>query len=191
MGSPEKILAAAAAEFAEKGYHGVRMEHVADRAKLNKSLVYRHFGDRDGLFAAVLRDQIARRTGFVGALPEDLGEALLAWARRQAKDAAFNRLVGEEGLRHTGGVPVEADLRRDYYAFQVDDLRSRQAAGRVRADLPPEPLFFALLVLTVGPVLLPQIFDLVLGEDGEASWEDFLTRFAGCLAPGSEGPGGA
>jgi len=61
------ILDAAELEFLERGYAGVRMEHVADRAGYNKSLVYRHFGGREGLWEAVLERVAARRDAHVQA----------------------------------------------------------------------------------------------------------------------------
>jgi len=48
------ILAAATGEFAEYGLGGARMDRIAERAGLNKRLIYYYFEDKEKLFQAVL-----------------------------------------------------------------------------------------------------------------------------------------
>ena len=48
------ILAAARDEFAECGLGGARMDRIAERAGLNKRLIYYYFEDKEKLFQAVL-----------------------------------------------------------------------------------------------------------------------------------------
>jgi AcrR family transcriptional regulator len=48
------ILAAARDEFAEYGLGGARMDRIAERAGLNKRLIYYYFEDKERLFQAVL-----------------------------------------------------------------------------------------------------------------------------------------
>jgi AcrR family transcriptional regulator len=48
------ILAAARHEFAEFGLGGARMDRIAERANLNKRLIYYYFADKEALFQAVL-----------------------------------------------------------------------------------------------------------------------------------------
>ena len=53
-GSRERLLKAATAEFAHKGLLGARVDVIARMAKINKQLIYYHFGDKQGLYLAVL-----------------------------------------------------------------------------------------------------------------------------------------
>lgn len=48
------ILAAARDEFAQFGLGGARMDRIAERAGLNKRLIYYYFADKEKLFQAVL-----------------------------------------------------------------------------------------------------------------------------------------
>lgn len=48
------ILASARDEFAARGLAGARMDSIAERAGLNKRLIYYYFGSKDDLFLAVL-----------------------------------------------------------------------------------------------------------------------------------------
>lgn len=52
--SQSTILAAARDEFAEYGLGGARMDRIAERAGLNKRLIYYYFADKESLFQAVL-----------------------------------------------------------------------------------------------------------------------------------------
>ena len=182
--TPEKILDAASAEFEAHGFDGCRLEHVAKRAGVNKALVYRHFGGKEQLYRETLCQEIQQRREFIGRLPDSLADMLVAWSRRQREDTQFIRLIGREGLRDDGGTPLEAESRKAYYAEQIEMLRSMQTAGELREDIDPEVLFFALLVLTVGPVLLPQIMRLAVpGEDRDLRWETFLAKLAELFEP--------
>jgi AcrR family transcriptional regulator len=52
--SQSTILAAARDEFAEYGLGGARVDRIAERAGLNKRLIYYYFEDKEKLFQAVL-----------------------------------------------------------------------------------------------------------------------------------------
>src|SRR3954453_3066856 len=58
-GTKRKILDAAACEFARSGPDGTTIEAIAKLAGVNKERVYNYFGGKPGLFAHVLRDQLA------------------------------------------------------------------------------------------------------------------------------------
>ena len=57
--SREEILRAAMAEFAENGFGGARIEAIAERAGVNKKLIYYYFAAKDELFVAVLEQTYA------------------------------------------------------------------------------------------------------------------------------------
>ncbi|MVA25216.1 TetR/AcrR family transcriptional regulator [Agrobacterium vitis] len=48
------ILDAAIQEFAAKGFAGARVDAIALRSKTNKRMLYHFFGDKEGLYVAVL-----------------------------------------------------------------------------------------------------------------------------------------
>ena len=58
--SPDRILAAAAVEFAARGYAGARVDRIARRARVNKAMLYYHFHSKQGLYRALLRDTFGR-----------------------------------------------------------------------------------------------------------------------------------
>jgi TetR/AcrR family transcriptional regulator len=58
--SPDRILAAAAHEFAARGYAGARVDRIARRARVNKAMLYYHFHSKQSLYRALLRDTFGR-----------------------------------------------------------------------------------------------------------------------------------
>src|SRR3954465_4054968 len=75
--SQHTILAAARDEFAEHGLGGARMDRIAERAGVNKRLIYYYFEDKDRLCQAVLeqtyreiRDE-ERRLNLLALKPAD------------------------------------------------------------------------------------------------------------------------
>lgn len=54
-GSREAILNAAEVIFAEHGFDGARIDTIAETAGYNKSLIFHYYGDKLGLYTAVLQ----------------------------------------------------------------------------------------------------------------------------------------
>jgi AcrR family transcriptional regulator len=53
-GTRQRILQAAIREFAAAGYSGARVDAICKRARANPRMIYHYFGDKDGLYVAVL-----------------------------------------------------------------------------------------------------------------------------------------
>ena len=73
-GSRERVFAAAAAEFAARGYAGANMDRIARAARLNKAMIYYHFTNKAALYREILRDMFAavrREVVDVAAAPLD------------------------------------------------------------------------------------------------------------------------
>lgn len=69
----DQILAAAGAEFVERGYAGTSVAQVAARAGFTKGAVYSNFGGKPELFVAAVQQYFAETV--VGAVAETLGAA--------------------------------------------------------------------------------------------------------------------
>lgn len=55
--SGKAILEAAQRVFAARGFHGARVEEIADRAGVAKGTVFLHFRDKENLLLALVRDR--------------------------------------------------------------------------------------------------------------------------------------
>src|SRR5690242_6783317 len=79
----ERLLAEAAAAFAERGADDVSLEEIARRACVGIGTLYRHFPTRQALLEAVYRDQVeflARQASEL-AESDSPAEALTVWLR--------------------------------------------------------------------------------------------------------------
>jgi AcrR family transcriptional regulator len=67
---PEKrqhLLTMARITFAEKGYDGARLQHIADAAGLSKPALFHHFPSKDALYEAVLDGTVQDLASYVAA----------------------------------------------------------------------------------------------------------------------------
>jgi AcrR family transcriptional regulator len=55
-GVKRDILAVATDEFARKGLSGARVDEIAARTRTSKRMIYYYFGDKEGLYVAVLEE---------------------------------------------------------------------------------------------------------------------------------------
>ncbi|MDE5444135.1 TetR family transcriptional regulator [Bradyrhizobium sp. CSA207] len=108
-----KLLTAARLEFARHGFAGARVDEIAERAGVNKQLVYHYFGDKDALYLAVLewvyediREQ-ERRLNLEGLAPDKAIRKLIeASFDHLAANPDFIVLLNDEnrgGARHVRG----------------------------------------------------------------------------------------
>lgn len=142
--SPEetrsRILAAARTLFAKKGRRGTTTREVAELAGVNEATLFRHFGNKDAMIAAVvthfckaveLKELLA---SLDGDLYGDLSRIALSMASRMeaVRDLILMSLVEEE----QGGPEWEAPWRAPAAMKQLlaDYMATRVAAGELKGD---------------------------------------------------------
>ena len=67
-----RLLQAAREEFTERGIAGARVDRIGLAANANKAQIYHYFGDKDGLFDAVLERFTEEAVGAVAIDADDL-----------------------------------------------------------------------------------------------------------------------
>lgn len=93
--SPDRILAAAAAEFSARGYAGARVDRIARRARVNKAMLYYHFGSKQRLYRTLLRSTFAQvavrltQVADAGDRPEAMVDQAIAALVEVARDQPF------------------------------------------------------------------------------------------------------
>ena len=103
------ILDAAEAVFAERGFHGARIQDIAERARIAVGTVYNHFADKDEVLSALLDERteglLAQvRAGGAGAPAASRGfraslEARVAGMLAYVEEhRAFFAIANEHGL---------------------------------------------------------------------------------------------
>jgi len=177
-----ELLEAARAEFGARSFAAVSLRGVARRAGTTAAMVHYYFGDKHGLFAALLES----------ALQSVLERARAALASRMAEGAAPASAdvlldVVHEALGGAPWMPAlvvrevlsdDAPFRDRFvesYASPMSRLvrralRGEVAAGRLRADLDVDLAFASLLGLVVFPFIAKPVFERVLGFRYDAAF---------------------
>jgi AcrR family transcriptional regulator len=153
----EKILAAALAEFSEKGIAGARVDAIAARAQVNKRMLYYYFGSKDELFQEILQRRLVDRPLHSGFSP--LGER----QRGIEGQDDYVRLVMWEALQTSADQPANAESRRALFQSLIDAVVDAQRDGVLPDDLDPAQVVLSELVLVLGPFLVPQLTQLITG----------------------------
>ncbi len=148
------ILLAAREEFSRTGLGGARVERIAEKAAVDKKLVYYYFKDKDGLFAAALESVYAEIRD--AQLYLDLqGMPPLIALRRLIEftwdyyiaHPEFITLLNSENLhlaRHLQGSPRIRELNSPLVDSLSDILERGQKQGLFRAGIDPVQLYITI-----------------------------------------------
>jgi AcrR family transcriptional regulator len=170
----EEVLCAARALVGEHGTAAVTMEDVAARADVGKGTVFRRFGSREGLMAALLDASEREWQAAVISGPPPLGPGAPALERLEA----FGRSRVEATLRAAELIRAAGRAGTRSYAaasFTTQHLRLLLGELDVRGDLPL--LATALLAPLEIPVLEQQVVtEGVPVERVVAAWIDLAHR---------------
>lgn len=169
----EEILHAAFEEFTEKGFHGATMLAVAGRARASKATLYGRFGNKEGLFQALLawgcRQMLVDLRSIVEDETRDPRDALadcavmLLVSMSSPGALALLRIAIAEGTRQPEVGRIFASLTRDPIVALMRQLIERMLRAEViAAEEPAEfgrsfigmlrgDLFYQALLGTVPP----------------------------------------
>jgi AcrR family transcriptional regulator len=183
-----RILSAALEEFALHGFAGARVDAIAQRAAINKRMLYHYFGNKEHLFREVLRLKMAERQAWAETLSGDPAESLAFWFEAACRDPDWVRLLEWEALQNTGQRLIDEKNRRAATAHGLERIRQRQARGQISAELDPRHVMLTMRSLTMFPAAFPQLTRLIMGRpvsDPRFQKERaaFLRKFASAFQP--------
>lgn len=67
----DRLIAAAAIEFAARGFDGAKVDRIAARARLNKAMLYYHFHNKASLYREILSDMFGALAARVEGVQRD------------------------------------------------------------------------------------------------------------------------
>ncbi|MGA2382399.1 MAG: TetR/AcrR family transcriptional regulator [Gemmatimonadales bacterium] len=132
----ERILSAAASEFARHGFAGARVDRIAAAAGVNKQLLFHYFGSKGGLHRAALKSLLERPAPPAQASKapverlRDLASQLATTA--ESHPALLALLASPPNDQDAVAVADEWLARAKRQARQI--LQDGQRAGYVRDD---------------------------------------------------------
>ena len=152
-----RILAAAKAEFARKGLAGARVDEIADRAKINKRMIYHYFASKDQLFLAVLEAAYEDIRGKERALRLESLEPVAAIEKLVSftwgyfvKNPEFLRLLNSANLHRAVHLKQSKRVKAMHVPFMDmirEVLQRGEAAGLFRSGIDPVQLYISITAL--------------------------------------------
>lgn len=152
-----KILSAAKEEFAQAGFEGARVDRIADRAGVNKNMLYHYFGSKDSLFSKVLDDAYRDIRQNEAALELDhlpAPEAVMALVEFSwdyyLKHPEFIRLLNAENQqkgRHVKSSAETNDINQTHLDRMREILKRGASDGTLRDDIDPVQLNISIAAL--------------------------------------------
>ena len=149
-----QLLQAALEVFAGSGLEGARIDTIAQRAGVNKQLVYHYFGNKDGLYSAVLEkvySEIRAREAELklNALPaEEAMRRLIEFSYDHLREnREFVRLLSDEnthGGRHLAASETVQQLNTPIIELIAETLARGVEYGVFRKGI--DPLHFYLSI---------------------------------------------
>jgi AcrR family transcriptional regulator len=184
----ERILSAALKEFAANGFAGARVDAIAQRAAINKRMLYHYFGDKEHLFREVLRRKMAERQAWAESLSGDPAESLTFWFEAACKDADWIHLLEWEALESKKRRVIDEKGRHAAVDRGLERIRQQQARGQVSGELDPRHVMLAMRSLTMFPAAFPQLTKLIMGRSVfdprfQKERRNFLKKFAAAFRP--------
>jgi AcrR family transcriptional regulator len=132
------ILEVATDEFATHGLSGARVDAIAERMRTSKRMIYYYFGDKEGVFAAVLEHAYSSVRAIEALLalealePEEALRNLVEQTfENDDANEAFVRLVAIENV-HRGEHLTDADQIRNINHHIIDVIENILRRGRAR-----------------------------------------------------------
>lgn len=137
----QAILEAAWVELAERGYSGLTMEAVAERAGTSRPVLARRWDGKAPLAIAAIRQQLAKHPLVVpdrGNLRTELLEFLQRACDRASGSAAAFSLFSSEYFTESSSIPK--DLRAALIKGQVQTLPAILERAVKRGEIDPKTL---------------------------------------------------
>jgi TetR/AcrR family transcriptional regulator len=195
VSNERRILDVAIGEFAAKGLAGARVAEIADRAGVNKQLLYYYYGSKAGLFGAAQGDMVATaRRLIVDPKAGNFRKLMLAAVQPGAiaRRRTLRRLWMWEALERDGEPIIREQERREAWARSVELVRHAQEAGEVDRRFRPEMVMVAVDAIINTPYMMPQVTKLITGMDPDTkAFRDRLRTFLAQVLTALEPEGGA
>lgn len=174
------ILDAAVAEFAAHGFMGARISAIATRAGVNQQLISYYFNGKEGLYQAMSAGWAERENELVPP-----GTSFAEQIRRYALEALHSpdgvRLMAWGGLQYTGPeTDPDQAARAERMQRAVDEIRAKQEAGDLPAELDPACLMIMLMAAAMATTTLPHVIDGVCQVDSRSP--EFIQHYADQVA---------
>ncbi len=177
-----KIFEAAREVFQAKGLEGARMQEIADKAKINKSMLHYYYRSKEKLFEKVYQLSIIRLIPQIASL---LNEDTPLEMKLRNFTVKYLELI-----RHNSDIPLFVlhemnknpgrmknfmlnEIGKKIQPF-LQQLREERKKGNT-VDLPAEQMLANIMSLLVFPFIGRPVFQVILNLD-DSEFEQFIDK---------------
>lgn len=181
-----KILEAAKDVFTEKGMSGTRMQEIADKAGINKSLLHYYYRSKEKLFGAVFKTVLLRfipktlkvlssdlplfekiekfTEGYIDIIMKNPSAPLfLIYEIQRNPNGLANLMLGV--FKEMGFHPAER------FALDVEIAKTQ---GLIRNDVEAKHLFVNMMSICIFPVAARPLLQRIGFENNSKEYDEFL-----------------
>lgn len=176
----QRVVTAAAEEFAAAGYDGARISSIALRAGLSTGAIYNHYASKAALLGAVVEQFAAGEVGRlllddtsppVGVLDLIVRNGVALQSRDGVAPLLAEAILAGRRDREVAGALHERVSGRE--RMLADVVRFAQQAGEATDDVDADVVARFCLMLGLGSLLVDA---LELEPTDATAWSSFITR---------------
>lgn len=175
-----KIFEAAREVFQSKGFEGARMQEIADKAEINKSMLHYYYRSKEKLFEKVYQLSIIKLIPQIaGLLNEDLPleEKIRKFAKKYLELIKLNPdiplFVLHEMNKNPGRLKTFMlnEVGKKIQPF-LDQIQEEREKGNT-VDLPVEQIMVNIMSLLIFPFIGRQVLQVILSID-DSEYDQFI-----------------
>lgn len=189
--SHARIVPAARQEFLEKGFQGASTRSIAKRAGITSGGLYRHFKDKEDMFAALVEPAIQKmnqwmdahvRRGYAGALSGDYDAMWQDSEIDMIREVVYPNLDAfrlilccAQGTRYENFIN---DLVSEHQRMMLDVFEKLRAKGVPVRDISPEELHILMSAYTTA------LFEPIIHDYPQEDAMHYLKTIEAFFLPG-------
>ena len=176
----KKIFEAARDVFQSKGLEGARMQEIADKAEINKSMLHYYYRSKEKLFEKVYELSIIKLMPQVASL---LNEEMPLEVKLRKFSSKYLELIKanpdiplfviHEMNKNPGRLKkfIVTEIGKRIQPF-LEQIKVEREKGNT-VNLPPEQIFVNIMGMLVFPFLARPVLQIILDMD-EKAFSDFI-----------------
>ncbi len=183
MGTEEKILTTARFIFHRSGFHGARMQEIADKAGINKALLHYYFRSKDKLFHEIIKNDlsglIANNLNYLeGDVPfeKKLKTFIANYIQNLIENPHLPAFVIHEINHNTERlVEIFKSSAKTLPSKFIEQIKKEIKLGNIK-KIKPEHILMNIISLSVFPFMAKPIFSTMLDLDDKAYTKIMIER---------------
>jgi len=182
----ERLLNAALDSFLSDDYHKVTTRLIAEKANANVSMIRYYFGNKEGLYEAMIHHTLAPLLNVLDGPMLDSAEGfkdfLQLYYQTMSEKPEFPRLILKVlALNQGPGRRFIQQLLERGRTRSIRKMADLKSAGQVIPSLDPDIVRMAFVSLAMMPMLLKEVFEVQMGRSMDTEFLEKLATFNGHL----------